>query len=219
MNKPAPINKTILLESEFFCDGAYYLLTSHSLGGSGIDPHVLADVLGNPTAKQMNDLLRKGVCLPLAFEGDCAMDGDTLFVVGALDARHEQAWIARLTSRLSIPCGRLVMLCGGGDGDGLARAISGKPPDEDYCIYQTIEVPPGDYRVDVLAYLESDTVMFMDEDSDEDAVRKKYRHLPKVDERYVVHLTPLEGDVSLPPLVDEVNWPGVFECRRFASPD
>jgi hypothetical protein len=213
MAKPAPINKTVPLESEFFCDGAFYLLTSHSLGGSGIDPHALADILGSPGERQMNDLLRKGICLPLAFEGDCAMDGETLFVVGDLDARHEQAWIARLTGKLSIPCGKFLMLCGGGDGDGLARAISGKPADEDYFIYQTIEVPPGDYRVDVLAYLDSDTVMFMDDDSDEDAIRKKYAHLPKVDERYVVRLTPLDGDLPLPPLVDEVNWPGVFAFR------
>jgi len=213
MTKSAAINTQIPLDENFFCDGAYYLLTSHSLGKSGIDPHALADILGSPTASQMNDLLRKGVCLPLAFEGDCAMDGGTLFVVGELDARHEKAWIACLTSKLSIPCGKFVMLCGGGDGDGLARAVSGKPADEDYCIYQTTDVPPGDYRVDVLAYLDSDTVMFMDEDSDEDAIREKYAHLPKVDERYVVHLTPLEDDVPLPPLVDEVNWPGVFEFR------
>jgi hypothetical protein len=212
MAKPAPINKAISLESEFFCDGAFYLLTSHSLGGSGIDPHALADILGSPTERQMNELLRKGICLPLAFEGDCAMDGETLFVVGDLDAPHQQAWIARLTGKLLIPCGKFLMLCGGGDGDGLARAISGVPADKDYCIYQTIEVPPGDYRVDVLAYLDSDTVMFMG-DGDEDGIREKYAHLPKVDERYVVHLTPLEGDLPLPPLVDEVNWPGVFAFR------
>jgi hypothetical protein len=213
MTKPTTISTQIPLDEDFFCDGAYYLLTSHSLGKSGIDPHALADILGSPTASQMNDLLGKGVCLPLAFEGDCAMDGGTLIVVGELDARHEQAWIARLSSMLSIPCGKFVMLCGGGDGDGLARAISGKPADKDYVIYQTIEVPPGDYRVDVLAYLDSETVMYMDDDSDEDAIRNKFRHLPKVDECYVVHLTPLAGDLPLPPLLDEVNWPGVFEFR------
>lgn len=215
MARPVACNKKVPLDSEFFCDGAYYVLTSHSLGGSGIDAHALADILGSPGESQMNDLLRQGVCLPLAFEGDCAMDGDTLFVVGDLDARHEQACIARLTGKLSIPCGRFLMLCGGGDGDGLARAISGKPADKDYCIYQTIDVPPGDYRVDVLAYLDSDTVMFRDEDGDEEAIREKYAHLPTVDERYVVHLTPLDGDVPLPALIDDVEWPGVFEFRSF----
>lgn len=65
MSKPAAVNKSVALESDFFRDGAHYLLTSHSLGGSGIDAHALADILGSPTARQMNDLLRKGVCLPL----------------------------------------------------------------------------------------------------------------------------------------------------------
>jgi hypothetical protein len=213
MSKPLPINLQVSLDENFFCDGTYYVLTSHSLGGSGMDPHDVADILGSPTAKQINELLSKGVCLPLAFEGDCAMDGGTLFVVGDLDVRHEKAWIGRLTGKLSIPCGKLVFVCGGGDGDGLARAISGKPADEDYCIYQTIEVPPGDYRVDVLAYLDSETVLFMDDDLDEEALQKKYKHLPKVDECYVVHLTPLAGELPLPALIDEDGWPGVFEFR------
>lgn len=213
MAKPAAINRKIPLDEDFFCDGAYYVLTSHSLGGSGIDPHALADTLGNSTAKAMNELLRKGVCLPLAFNGDCALDGGTLFVLGDLDEVHEKAWIGRLAGKLSIPCGKLVLLCGGSDGDGLAQAISGKPADEDYCIYQTIDVPPGDYRVDVLAFLESDTVVCMDDDLDEDALQKKYRLLPKVEESYVVRLTPLEGDVPLPALVKGADWPGVFEFR------
>jgi hypothetical protein len=213
MSAPEPINKTVPLDENFFCDGAYYVLTSHSLGGSGIEPGALADTLGSATAASMNALLRKGVCLPLAFNGDCAMDGGTLFVVGELDAKHESAWIGRLTAKLSVPCGKLVLLCGGGDAEGLARAVSGKPADEDYCIYQTIEVPPGDYRVDLLAYLESDTVLSMDEDVDEEEIREKYKHLPRVDESYVVHLTPLAGELPLPALVDEVNWPGQFEFR------
>lgn len=213
MTKPQALNKRVSLDEKFFCDGAYYVLTSRSLGGSGIDAHALADMLGSPGAKKMNELLSKGVCLPLAFEGDCAMDGGTLFVVGDLDEHYEKAWIGRLTSKLSIPCGKLVLVCGGGDGDGLARAVSGEPADEDYCIYQTMEVPPGDYRVDVLAYLDSDTVAFMDDDVDEAALQKRYKHLPKVGESYVVHLTPLEGDVPLPVLLDEDGWPGVFEFR------
>jgi len=201
------------IASEFFCDGAYYLLTSHSLGGSGMDPHALADTLGSPTPEAMNALLRKGVCLPLAFDGDCAMDGGTLVVLGALSERHEKAWIGRLTAKLAIPCGKLVFMCGGGDGDGIAKAISGEPADEDYFIYQTIDVPPGEYRVDVLAYVNSDTVANKEDEFDEDVRRQKFSHLPQVDESYVIRLAPLEGEVPLPPLVEEVNWPGVFEFR------
>ena len=213
MSKSLPINQQFPLDESFFCDGAYYVLTSHSLGGSDMDSHAVAEILGSPTTKTMNELLSKGVCLPVAFEGDCAMDGATLFVVGDLDERYEKAWIGRLTGKLAIPCGKFVLVCGGGDGDGLARAVSGEPADEDYCIYQTMEVPPGDYRVDVLAYLDSETVLFMDDDLDDEALQKKYKHLPKVEESYVVHLTPLEGDLPLPALIDEDGWPGVFEFR------
>jgi hypothetical protein len=213
MNKPR-INKTIPIDENFFCDGHYVVLLSQSLGGSGIDPLQLADTLGAGDAGAMQDLLRRGVCLPICFGTDCALDGATRFVVGNLDDEHRQAWVARLTGKLAVPCGKLVLLCGGGNGDDLARAVSGTPPEEDFCIYQTLDVPPGDYRVDVLAYLSSVTVGLLHQDLDDDELQEKYEHLPAVDEGYVVHLTPLDGDLPLPALVDEVNWPGVFELRE-----
>jgi hypothetical protein len=213
MGKPEAVNKTIPIDEDYFCDGHFAVLLSQSLGGSGIDPHKLADILGTGEPESMKDLLSRGVSLPIFFGTDCAMDGGTLFVLGELEERHQEAWIARLSSKLAIPCGKLVLLSGGGRGDELARAISGKPPDKDYCIYQTIDVPPGDYRVEVLAYLKSTTVGFLHEDLDDEALQEKYKDLPEVDEFYVVHLTPLESDVPLPALVDEVNWPGVFELR------
>jgi hypothetical protein len=33
----------------------------------------------------MKDLLRRGICLPIYFGTDCAMDSATSFVVGELD--------------------------------------------------------------------------------------------------------------------------------------
>jgi hypothetical protein len=44
-------------------------------------------------------------------------------------------------------------------------------------------------------------------------IQATYQGLPKVAESYVVHLTPLEGELLLPALVEEVDWPGVFEFR------
>lgn len=213
MSTPATIHKTIPIDPAFFCDGHYAVLLSHSLGGSGMEPHALADRLSSGTAESMHDLLRRGICLPIFFGGDGALDGATLFVLGALEERHAQAWIGRLTSKLSIPCGKLVLLAGGGDGDELAQAVSGQPPREHYCIYQSIDVPPGDYRVDVLAYVDSMTVAFMAEDLDDDALREKYQHLPSVSESYVVHLTPWVEELPLPALSDQVDWPGVFTFR------
>lgn len=213
VNKPQAMNKTILIDEDFFCDGNYVVLLSQSLGGSGMDPHELADVLGGNDRKTMNDLLRRGVCLPVFFGADGAMDRCTLFVVGDLDETHEKAWIGRLTGKLAIPCGKLVLVCGGGIGEELERAVSGKPADRDYCIYESIDVPPGDYRVDVLAYVNSSTVSLHHEDLDDTEIQEKYRNVPSVDECYVVRLTPLQEELPLPALVDEVDWPGVFEFR------
>jgi hypothetical protein len=162
----------------------------------------------------MQDLLRRGVCLPLFFDADCVLDGNTSFVVGPLDDAHERGWVLRLTGRLSIPCGKLVLLAGGGDGDELARAVSGKPPEPNYCIYQTIDVPPGDWRVDVLAYPGSTSLGLYHMDiEDDDELEAMYAHLPPVDEGYVVHLTPLTGELPLPELVEDIGWPGVFLPR------
>lgn len=84
---------------------------------------------------------------------------------------------------------------------------------KDYCIYQTIDVPPGDYRVDVLAYVDSTTVGLMHEDLELEEIAETYKHLPTVRESYVVRLTPLDGDLPLPGLDEETNWPAVFALR------
>ncbi|MBK6315132.1 MAG: hypothetical protein IPF53_12660 [Blastocatellia bacterium] len=152
------------IDERYFCDGSTVVLVSQSLGGSGIAPEALSETLLDGPAEAVTDLLRRGVCLPIDFGTDCAMDSGTLFVVGELDDAHERGWVASLTGWLAIPCGKLVLVCGGGAGDELARAVSGEPADPDYCIYQTIDVPPGDYRVDVLAYPEGVTVGLMHED-------------------------------------------------------
>ena len=207
-------NRVIPIDQEFFNDGHYVVLLSQSLGGSGLDPHQIADTLGNGDARGITECLTRGVCLPICFGTDCALDGATQFVIGDLGASHEKAWIARLTGKLSIPCGKLVLLSGGGDGEELARAVSGKPADRNYVIYQHIDVPPGNYRVDVLAYASSVTVGLLHEDLDDDELNDKYAHLPRVEEAYVVHLTPLDGDVATPGLVDEIGWPGIFELRE-----
>lgn len=104
-------------------------------------------------AAEIKALLDQGICLPLFFDADCVLDRATLFVVGELTAAESTQWIGQLTSKLAVPCGRLVLLAGGGDPEEFALAVSGNPPEEDYVIYQVIDVPPGQYRVDLHAYL------------------------------------------------------------------
>jgi hypothetical protein len=213
MSPAEAINKTVPIDPDFFCDGHFAVLLSQSLGGSGMDPHKLSDTLGYSTAETMNDLLSRGICLPIFFDGDCALDGATLFVLGNLDEAHARAWVGRITGKLRIPCGKLVLLAGGGDGDELARAVSGQAPEPHYCIYQTIDVPPDDYRVDIYAYAESLSIGLLHGDLEPEEISEKYAHLPAVTESYVIQLTPLREVVPLPTLVEEIDWPGVFELR------
>lgn len=127
MSLAEAVNKTVPIDPEFFYDGHFAVLLSQSLGGSGVDPHTLSDTLGYNTAESMNDLLGRGIGLPIFFGGDCALDGATHFVLGELDEMHETAWIGRLTGRLSIPCGKLFLLAGGGDGDELRATYRARP--------------------------------------------------------------------------------------------
>lgn len=205
--------KVIPIDENFFCDGPYNVLLSQSLGGSGMDPHELADILGAGDEEAIASLMQRGVCLPLFFDCDCALDGATLFVIGDLPKPYDQAWVASLRARLSIPCGKLVLVAGGGDGDGLAKAVSGKAADKDYCIYTSIDVPPGDYCVNVYAYAESPSVANLHPDLDEEEIAEKYKKLKSVDEAYVIQLTPLEGEIPTPEPVEEVGWAGVFKLR------
>lgn len=204
---------TTPIDARYFCDGSTVVLVSQCLGGSGISPEELSGILLDGPAEAVSGLLQRGVCLPIDFGADCALDGGTLFVTGNLSEAHERGWVARLTGWLAVPCGKLVLVCGGGAGDELARAVSGEPADPDYCIHQTIDVPPGDYRVDVLAYPASVTIGLLHEDLDDDEIRDRYSDRPAVDEAYVVRLTPLDQKPPVPEFVEQSHWPGVFVLR------
>lgn len=223
MLQDAETRREILLDPQFFCDGPYYLLTSASLGGGHYSPEALAETLGGGEAAEIETLLRQGICLPLWFEGDCALDNNTLFVLGDLTADEEHDWIGRLAGKLNIPCGKLVLLCGGGDAEELTQAISGDPPEPNYQIFQTIEVPPGNYLVEVYAYLSSMTVqMSLDRydehlNSQEDEALKQWYEANrpgKADIGYIIRLAPLEAEPPLPQLDPEMGWCGVFEFRE-----
>jgi hypothetical protein len=86
-------------------------------------------------------------------------------VVGEpLSAAEEAEWIARVRRRLKIPCGRLI-LAGGFDPDCLAEAR-----DSDWAdggLVRVVEVPPGEYLVDVYTHLPTMTARFLRKEWDE----------------------------------------------------
>lgn len=90
-------NRYIPISPQFFCDGDGYVLTSASLGGSNLTPSQISDIVLNGSAQDITPLLDQGICMPILFESDCALDRKTLFVLGDLTPQQEQGWQARLT--------------------------------------------------------------------------------------------------------------------------
>jgi hypothetical protein len=225
-------SQRIHISKEFFCDGHCYLLTSQSLGGSGISPEELSQTMFSGDESKIGKLLEQGVCFPVCFEGDCALDGGTLFVIGDLNEQEEKDWVARLAWKLNIPCGKLIFCCGCCE-DELVPAAAGEPPPKHYEIYELIDVPPGEYLVEIYAYFSSMTVQVALEDYDEDEydpkdfalfkkdrrfleAKKKYewyqKNRPGVDGvDYIIRLKPLENEPRMPRL--DQGWFEEFEFR------
>jgi hypothetical protein len=200
----------IPIDPELFCDGSTYVLTSESLGRSGLTPAELSAILFGESSGDVTveDLLRDGVCLPLLFEGDCALDQETTFVVGDLGEQEQRDWIARLAWKLNVPCGKL-LLVGGCAAEDLERACSGKRPKKRSVLHQRIEIPPGEYLVEVYAYLESITVsMFLEGNELEAEYRARH---PGSTDHYVIRLAPLRTTPAMP--AADGGWCGTFEFR------
>ncbi|VXD23390.1 hypothetical protein [Planktothrix paucivesiculata] len=222
MNQSKQSNIRIPISPNFFCDGHDYLLTSASLGGSNLEPTQLSNILLNGTAQEIEPLLRQGICIPVGFDGDCALDRATLIVVGNLTQEEEDQWLGRLAWKLNIPCGKFVVLCGGGYAEDLAHAISGNPPQENYEIFQVFDVPPAEYLVEIYAYQSSLTAYqhlsslkhskdFNEDDDLEEEGYDENGNLILVS--YIIRLTPLDIEPPFPHL-DFHGWCDQFEFRE-----
>lgn len=206
MTKINKSNTRIPISPEFFCDGHFYVLTSTSLGGSSFTPPDISNILGEGDEDQIEELLKQGVCIPLYFDPDCELDGCTLFVLGDLSEEEDKQWVGKLSWKLNIPCGKFVLLCGGGDEDELAYAISGNPPKQHYEIFQVVEVPPDEYLVEIYAYASSCIAREYLDAWDDDMDEREDGAIA-----YIIRLAPLITEPPLPKLVPEMGWCGVFE--------
>lgn len=218
MSENLSASKRIAIPRDFFCDGLCYLLTSRSLGGSGETAESVSEALSGDETK-MRELVGKGICLPVCFQGDCALDQNTLFVLGELNEEEERDWIARMAWKLNIPCGNLVLCCGC-ESEDLVRAVSGEDPAKGYEIYQNIEVPPGEYLTEIYAYLSSPTVQVSLDEYDDEGEFVDNREVTdwynknrpgRDDIGYIIRLSPLETEPKMPELVD--GWFEGFEFR------
>ncbi|MBS1796727.1 MAG: hypothetical protein JSS81_23045 [Acidobacteria bacterium] len=219
MNENFNRDYRVPISESFCCDGHCCLLTSKSLGGSNYTAVQLSDVMLSGDNARVAALLAAGVCLPVCFPGDCALDEKTIFLVGELSEPEEKNWIARLAWKLKIPCGRLILCCGCFAED-LEPALSDDPEAGNYGQFQIVEIPPGDYLVEIYAYLESVTVKLglhrytRTGDYIEDAEKRRWyeRNRPGLpDLGYLIRLKPLEAPPPLPELNE--GWFEKFEFR------
>lgn len=197
------VNTQIPISPHFFCDGAGYVLTSSSLGGSNLTPGQISSIVLDGSADDMTPLLTQGICMPILFDGDCALDRSTLFVLGDLTPEQERNWKARLTWKLRIPCGKLVLLCSCTAED-LAHAISGRPPTKHFEIFQVIDIPPDSYLVEIYAYSSSSTVIMTLDDEEYEEFEKT---MPEKDYDKEGNLTLVNYIIRLSSLTSEPNMP------------
>lgn len=228
----------IPIKEEFFNDGYWYVLSSSSLGGSGLTATEIADKLQSQNEAVIKELLDKGVCLPLVFPGDCALD-NVAIVIGDLTEEEKDEWIGRIQSKLEIPCGEF-MVMGGGMEEHFEDALTNpEAPNPHFTFFQKFKVEPGTYLVEVYAFLSSITVNFHWDEMQErgESVEEwcKLHHVTKEDypewmhffaeedyvdseeldlQEYIIRLVPLTDEVPLPKLEEDSKWCGLFEIRR-----
>ncbi|MGK7907676.1 MAG: hypothetical protein AB4040_10680 [Synechococcus sp.] len=229
--------QVIPLKENFFNDGYWYVLGSSSLGGSHLSPAQIEQALQSNEASTIHQLLQDGICLPLYFPGDCALD-DAVVVIGDLTEREKGEWIGRIRSKLEIPCGEFFIMGGGLEEEFEIALTQFEPPDPHYRFFQKVQVDPGSYLVEIYAFLSSMTVnCAWDEMSDEEESIENWWQRTHLGEEYpewidsyleedyvdseahnfleyIIRLAPLNGDVPLPELDEETQWCGVFELRR-----
>ena len=197
------VNTQIPISPDFFCDGAGYVLTSSSLGGSNLTPDQISDIVLNDSADDMTPLLTQGICMPILFDSDCALDRSTLFILGNLTPEQERDWCARLTWKLHIPCGKLILLCSCTAED-LAHAVSGRSPKEHFEIFQVIDIPPDSYLVEIYAYPSSSTVIMTLDDEEYEEFEKT---MPEKEYDEAGNLTLVNYIIRLSPLTSEPEMP------------
>lgn len=228
--------QVVPLDDGFFNDGHWYVISSSSLGGSGLSIPDFAQKLQTEDGEVINDLLRRGVCLPLYFGCDCALDS-AIFVFGDLSKHEEAEWIGRIRSKLEVPCGEMMLMGGGLEEDFETALPNFEPPDPHYRFFQKFRLEPGSYIVEVYSFLGSYPVNQAWENIDDASEFESWWNESRPgedqpewisffnDEEYVdseefelvehiVRVVPATEEVPLPPLEDDSKWVGQFEIRR-----
>lgn len=239
------MNRAVLPLSEAFLNnGRWYVLSSTSLGGHAFSPEEMESKLCSKDAQAINTLLNDGVCLPLYFSGDGALD-QAVIVQGDLSPQEEAEWIGRIRWKLKIPSGTFFIM-GGTRAEHFQAVLSQHNTDEGQRdFFQKLSIDSGDYLVEVYAFLGSMTFNeHWDElvqpdagmlgwfqrtrpEQDEPAWLNALREDGYIDREtfhlleYIIRLSPLspleEAEIPFPELDEEHFWCGSFELRKPAK--
>lgn len=218
------VRTVIPIHKDFFHDGHWNVLSSTSLGGSGLSPAELASILQSENPERIKDLLRRGICLPLYLDCDCALD-NVVFVLGDLTEQEEAEWIGRLQMRLEIPCGEF-MLMGGGLEENFDVAVQHFEPPNFEPFYK-IKLKPGSYLVEVYAFIDSCPVNNAFREWLNTDPRDQPQWLSFFQEdgyvenediellEHIIRLVPTDADTPIPQVRDDINcWVGDFIMRK-----
>lgn len=101
--------------------------------------------------EETSDLVARGILLPMSLYQD---DGYYVrFVVGDLTEQEEAEWTAHVCWKLNVACGQVMVSgCLSEDFEDEVSEIEPAVPGGSYWMGAYVEVPPGDYQVDVYSY-------------------------------------------------------------------
>jgi len=129
--------------------GCLIWVAPRSLGG--LTAAELARVWMGETEDTVRGLVQRGTMMPMSLYQD---DGYSVrFILGDLSQQEESEWTARAAWKLNIPCGQ-VLVSGilTPDFDKEFAAIVPAEANGSYWAGAYVEVPPGQYRVEVYSY-------------------------------------------------------------------
>lgn len=129
--------------------GCLIWLAPSSLGG--LSPEQFGHVWVGSADETVHDLVARGAIIPMSLYQD---DGfNVRFTVGDLNDQAEAEWTARVRWRLSVPCGKVIVSGSlSEDFDDEFSAIEDAVDGGSYWVGCFVDVPPGEYQVEVYSY-------------------------------------------------------------------
>src|SRR5262245_6071905 len=125
--------------------GCMIMVAPMSLGGHAYES-LMDGVFAGEGEESLREMVERGAIMPMSLYQD---DGYAVRVVlGELTEQEAAEWTARVQWRLNIPCGKLLVTGALDEEEGFTAANDG----DSFWLGCYVEVPPGEYKVEVYSY-------------------------------------------------------------------